>query len=112
MAQASNEVHSDSSYYSDDKSSINDNILYDEYSKLCEVSSNIITRSKTLKATLHELEAEILGLKDQVKRLEKNKEIDVGCRSCICLRVENEKLKENSLKIIKFEKGQRHLMTC
>ena len=56
MAQTSTEVHSDSSYYSDDNSSINDNILYDEYNKLCEVSSKIITRNKTLKATLHKLE--------------------------------------------------------
>lgn len=56
MAEASNEVHSDLSYYSDDNPSIIDNMLYDEYNKLCEVSSKIITRNKTLKTTLHKLE--------------------------------------------------------
>ena len=69
MAQASNEVHSDSSYYSDDNSSIDDNMLYDEYNKLCEVSTKIITRNKTLKATLHELELQVLELRDQLKRI-------------------------------------------
>lgn len=104
MAQASNEVHSDSFYYSDDNSSINDNMLYEEYNKLCEVSSKIITRNKILKTTLHKLEKEIMELKDQVKRLDKQKVCDVGCESCHNLRVENVQFRKNALKIINFEK--------
>ncbi|PWA40198.1 transposase, Ptta/En/Spm, Transposase, Tnp1/En/Spm-like protein [Artemisia annua] len=109
MAQASNEVHSDSSYYSDDNSSIDDNMLYDEYNKLCEVSTKIITRNKTLKATLHELELQVVELRDQIKRIEKNKQVDVECKSCIDLQIENDKLKENAIKIVKFEKGTKVL---
>ena len=109
MAQASNEVHSDSSYYSDNNSSIDDSELHDEYNKLCVVSTKILGRNTKLKLKLHELEMQVWELKNQVKRLEKNKGVDVGCKSCISLQVENEKLKENALRIIKFDEGTKTL---
>jgi hypothetical protein len=109
MAQASNEVHSDSSYYSDNNSSVDDSELHDEYNKLCVVSTKILGRNTKLKLKLKELELQVLELNDQVKRLEKNKEVDLGCGSCISLQVENEKLKENALRIIRFDEGTKKL---
>nr|GEV15050.1 alpha/beta hydrolases superfamily protein [Tanacetum cinerariifolium] len=46
MAQASSEVHSESSYFSDENSSIDDIVLDSEYDKLCKMSLIIITKNK------------------------------------------------------------------
>nr|GEX00684.1 zf-CCHC domain-containing protein/DUF4219 domain-containing protein/UBN2 domain-containing protein [Tanacetum cinerariifolium] len=48
VAQASNEVCSDSSYFSDENSSIDDLALDNEYDKLCKISLKIITKNKRL----------------------------------------------------------------
>ena len=53
------------------------------------------------------LETEIIGLKDQVKRLELKHECDLDCESCHQLRVENVNLRKKALRIIKFEKGTK-----
>ncbi|GJS55756.1 retrovirus-related pol polyprotein from transposon TNT 1-94 [Tanacetum coccineum] len=50
VAQASNEVCSESSYFSDENSSIDDLVLDNEYDKLCKMSLKIITKNKRLKA--------------------------------------------------------------
>ncbi|GJT79632.1 zf-CCHC domain-containing protein [Tanacetum coccineum] len=50
VAQASSEVCSESSYFSDENSSIDDLILENEYDKLCKMSLKIITKNKRLKA--------------------------------------------------------------
>ncbi|GKC26069.1 zf-CCHC domain-containing protein [Tanacetum coccineum] len=47
VAQASNEVCSDSSYFSDENSSIDDLALENEYDKLCKMSLKIITKNKS-----------------------------------------------------------------
>ncbi|GJZ02958.1 hypothetical protein Tco_0520919 [Tanacetum coccineum] len=54
-------------------------------------------------------EKEILELKEKVSRLEKNKEIDIGCITCQNLIVENEKLKEEASKLTQFEKSTHSL---
>nr|GEX05071.1 alpha/beta hydrolases superfamily protein [Tanacetum cinerariifolium] len=46
VAQASNEVCFDSSYFSDENSSIDDLALYNEYDKLCKMSLKIMKRIK------------------------------------------------------------------
>ncbi|GKC54591.1 hypothetical protein Tco_1077336, partial [Tanacetum coccineum] len=51
VAQASNEVCSDSSYFSDENSPIDDLALDNEYEKLCKMSLKIITKNKRLEAT-------------------------------------------------------------
>ncbi|GJU51244.1 hypothetical protein Tco_1220799 [Tanacetum coccineum] len=109
MAQASNEVLSEYSYYSDDISSMDDYTLDSQYHKLCSMSLKIITKNKCLKTTRTRLEKEILELKEKVKKLEKNKEIDVGCTMCQNLQVENEKLKEVASRLSKFEKSTHSL---
>ncbi|GJY02325.1 zf-CCHC domain-containing protein [Tanacetum coccineum] len=105
VAQASSEVCSESSYFSDENSSIDDLILENKYDKLCKMSLKIITKNKRLKATRDSLEKEISILKEKMSTLEKNKEVDLECVKCHMLKIENEKLKEEALKLTKFEKS-------
>ncbi|GJX93739.1 retrovirus-related pol polyprotein from transposon TNT 1-94 [Tanacetum coccineum] len=105
VAQASSEVCSESSYFSDENSSIDDLILENEYDRLCKMSLKIITKNKRLKATRNRLGKEISTLKEKVSTLEKNKEVDLKCAKCHMLKSENEKLKEEALKLTKFEKS-------
>ncbi|GKC24937.1 zf-CCHC domain-containing protein, partial [Tanacetum coccineum] len=55
VAQASYEVHSESSYFSDENSSI-DYLVLDNDDKLCKMSLKIITKNKRLKSTRKSLE--------------------------------------------------------
>ncbi|GKA01371.1 retrovirus-related pol polyprotein from transposon TNT 1-94 [Tanacetum coccineum] len=79
VAQASSEVCSESSYFSDENSSIDDLVLDNEYDK------------------------------QKVSTLEKNKGVDLECVKCHMLKIENEKLKEESLKLTKFEKSTHYI---
>ncbi|GKB76147.1 zf-CCHC domain-containing protein [Tanacetum coccineum] len=105
VAQASSEVCSKSSYFSDENSSIDDLVLDNEYDKLCKMSLKIITKNKRLKATRNSLEKELSILKEKVSTLEKNKGVDLECVKCHMLKVENEKLKEKAIRLNKFEKS-------
>ncbi|GJZ65756.1 retrovirus-related pol polyprotein from transposon TNT 1-94 [Tanacetum coccineum] len=70
-----------------------------------ERSLKIITKNKRLKATRNSLEKELSILKEKVSTLEKNKGVDLECVKCHMLKSENEKLKEEALKLTKFEKS-------
>ncbi|GJR31922.1 zf-CCHC domain-containing protein [Tanacetum coccineum] len=105
VAQAPNEVCSESSYFSDENSSIDDLALDNEYDKLCKMSLKIITKNKRLKAIRNSLENELRELKDKFSTLEKNKGVDIDCAKCHTLKIENEKLKEESTRLNKFEKS-------
>ncbi|GJZ73276.1 hypothetical protein Tco_0637422 [Tanacetum coccineum] len=59
MAHTSSEVHSESSYFSDENSSIDDIILDSEYDKLCKMSLKVFTKNKRLKAFRNSLENKI-----------------------------------------------------
>ncbi|GKA75758.1 copia protein [Tanacetum coccineum] len=105
VAQASSEVCSESSYFSDENSSIDDLVLNNEYDKLCKMSLKIITKNKRLKATKNSLEKELGILKEKVSTLEKNKGVDLECVKCHMLKIKNEKLKEEAIRLTKFEKS-------
>ncbi|GJW11919.1 zf-CCHC domain-containing protein [Tanacetum coccineum] len=109
VAHARNEVCSDSSYFSDENSSIDDLALDNEYDKLCKISLKIITKNKGLKATRNSLENELRELKDKLSTLEKNKGVDLDCAKCHTLKIENEKLKEESTRLNKFKKSTHYL---
>ncbi|GJS09896.1 zf-CCHC domain-containing protein, partial [Tanacetum coccineum] len=97
VAQASSEICSESSYFSDENSSIDDLVLDNEYDKLCKISLKIITKNKRLKATRNSLEKERSILKEKVSTLKKNKGVDLECVKC-------HMLKEESLKLTKKNK--------
>ncbi|GJV77952.1 hypothetical protein Tco_1509536, partial [Tanacetum coccineum] len=105
VAHASSEVCSESSYFSDENSSIDDIDLDNEYDKLCKMSLKIITKNKRLKATRNNLENELRELKDKLSIFEKNKGVDLECEMCHVLKIENEKLKDESTRLNKFEKS-------
>ncbi|GJU26890.1 zf-CCHC domain-containing protein [Tanacetum coccineum] len=71
MAKASNEVLSETEYFSDDQSSLDENDLDSEYSRLCKLGLKVMAKNKTLKQAKIELENETLELKDKLSRLEK-----------------------------------------
>ncbi|GJZ33322.1 zf-CCHC domain-containing protein [Tanacetum coccineum] len=109
VAQASSEVCSESTYFSDENSSIDDLVLDNEYDKLCKMSLKIITKNKRLKATRNSLEKELSILKEKVSTLKKNKRVDLECVKCHMLKIENEKLKEEAIRLTKFEKSTHYL---
>nr|GEU37531.1 UBN2 domain-containing protein [Tanacetum cinerariifolium] len=105
VAHASNEVCSESSYFSNENSSIDDLALDNEYDKLCKMSLKIITKNKRLKATRNSLENKLRELKIKFSTLEKNKGVNLDCAKCHTLKIKNEKLKEKSTSLNKFEKS-------
>nr|GEU54957.1 zf-CCHC domain-containing protein/DUF4219 domain-containing protein/UBN2 domain-containing protein [Tanacetum cinerariifolium] len=105
VAQASSEVYSESSYFSDENLSIDDLVLDNEYDKLCKMSLKIITKNKRLKATRNSLENKLSILKEKVSTLEKNRKVDLECVKCHMLKIENEKFKEEAIRLTKFEKS-------
>nr|GEW82130.1 transposase, Ptta/En/Spm, transposase, Tnp1/En/Spm-like protein [Tanacetum cinerariifolium] len=87
VAQASSEVCYESSYFSDENSSIDDFVLDNEYDKLCKMSLKIIIKNKRLKVTRNNLEKELSVLKEKVSTLEKNKGVDLECVKCHMLKI-------------------------
>nr|GEZ17985.1 UBN2 domain-containing protein [Tanacetum cinerariifolium] len=71
IAKASNDVLSETEYFSDGQSSLDENDLGSEYSRLCKIGLNVMAKNKTLKQAKIELKNEALELKDKLSRLEK-----------------------------------------
>nr|GEU94222.1 zf-CCHC domain-containing protein/UBN2 domain-containing protein [Tanacetum cinerariifolium] len=107
VAYASSEVCSESFYFSDENSSIDDLSLDNEYDKLCKMSLKIITKNKRLKATRNSLENELRELKGKLSILKKNKGVDLDCAKCHALKIENEKLKEESTRLNEMLSNQK-----
>nr|GEV45781.1 retrovirus-related Pol polyprotein from transposon TNT 1-94 [Tanacetum cinerariifolium] len=105
VAHASSEVCSESSYFSDENSSIDDLALDNEYDKLCKMSLKIITKNKRLKATRNSIENELRELKEKLSILKKNKGVDLDCAKC--LRFNSFKASSSGTKEIKFVKAQK-----
>ncbi|GJY27971.1 hypothetical protein Tco_0403738 [Tanacetum coccineum] len=109
MAQWSNEVTLNSSYYSDNASSLDNDSMQIEYDSLCEISLKIINKNKILKTKRDLLEKEILELNKKIKKLERSKEIEIACKSYEELKSENARLKETQVKFVKFDKSANSL---
>nr|GEU86466.1 hypothetical protein [Tanacetum cinerariifolium] len=69
----------------------------------------IINKNKTLKTKTDLLEKEVLELNEKIKKLEISKEINIACKSCQELKLENAKLKETQVKFVKFDKSTNSL---
>ncbi|GKF08979.1 zf-CCHC domain-containing protein [Tanacetum coccineum] len=109
MAQSSNEVTLNSSCYSDNASSLDNDNMQIEYDSLCEISLKIINKNKILKTIRDLLEKENLELNEKIKKLERGKEIEIACKSCDELKSENAKLKETQVKFVKCDKSANTL---
>ncbi|GJW46265.1 zf-CCHC domain-containing protein [Tanacetum coccineum] len=107
--QLSNEVTLNSSYYSDNASSLVNNSMQIEYDNLCEISLKITNKNTNLKTKRDLLEKEILELNEKIKKLERNKKIDITCKSCQELKLKNARLKETQVKFVKFDKRANSL---
>ncbi|GJY98638.1 hypothetical protein Tco_0516068 [Tanacetum coccineum] len=108
MAQSSNEVTLNSSYYSDNASSFDNDNMQIEYDGFCEISLKIINKNKILK-TKRDLLEKKLELNEKIKKLKRSKEIESACKSCDELKSENAKLKETQVKFVKFDKSDNTL---
>ncbi|GKA66390.1 hypothetical protein Tco_0766198 [Tanacetum coccineum] len=86
-----------------------DEKVKDKTCLVTQASSEIITKNKRLKATRNSLEKELSILKEKVSTLEKNKGVDLECVKCHMLKVENEKLKKEAIRLNKFEKSAHSL---
>nr|GEV16838.1 retrovirus-related Pol polyprotein from transposon TNT 1-94 [Tanacetum cinerariifolium] len=74
-----------------------------------QMSLKIINKNKILKTKRDLLEKEILKLNVKIKRLKKSKEIEMACKSCDELKLENAKLNETQVKFVKFDKSANSL---
>ncbi|GKA71725.1 zf-CCHC domain-containing protein [Tanacetum coccineum] len=109
MAHASSEVHSESSYFSDDNSSVDDIMFDSEYYKFRKMYLTIIFKNKHLKAVRNKLEKEVSELKEKLSTIERNKGVDLECLTCQTRRIDNEKLKEEAFKLTQFQKSTHSL---
>ncbi|GKA20961.1 hypothetical protein Tco_0700950 [Tanacetum coccineum] len=109
MAKDSNEVLSETEYFSEDQSSIDENDLDSEYSRLCKIGLNVMAKNKTLKHDKIKLENEVLELKNKLIRLEKGKEVNEECKLCQDLRFENEKLRKEISRVNQFNDSSHSL---
>nr|GEV10565.1 hypothetical protein [Tanacetum cinerariifolium] len=82
MAKASNEVLSETEYFSDDQSSLDENDLDSEYSRLCKIGLKVMAKNKTKKQAKIKLENEALELKDKLSRQTRRPRSDRGKACC------------------------------
>ncbi|GKE48618.1 hypothetical protein Tco_1479876 [Tanacetum coccineum] len=79
----------------------------DEMSLLAQASNEfkISFKNKQLKRAKKKLEKELSELKEKLATLEKNKGVDLECTKCQSYKIDNEKLKEEIVKINQFKKS-------
>ncbi|GJV60005.1 zf-CCHC domain-containing protein [Tanacetum coccineum] len=109
MAKESNEVSSETEFFSDDLSSLDEKDLDSEYNRLCKVGLKVMAKNKLLKLIKNRLENEVLELKDKLSKLEKGKKVNEECKICQDLKFENEKLKEEISKLNQFNNSSHSL---
>ncbi|GKB00300.1 zf-CCHC domain-containing protein [Tanacetum coccineum] len=107
MAKASNEVSSETEFFSDDLSSLDEKDLDSEYNRLCKIGLKVMAKNKSLKLIKNRLENEVFELKDKLSKLEKGKEVNEECKICQDLKFENEKLKEEISKLNQNPSGDK-----
>nr|GEW59807.1 zf-CCHC domain-containing protein/DUF4219 domain-containing protein/UBN2 domain-containing protein [Tanacetum cinerariifolium] len=109
VALTSSEVRSESSYFSDENSLVDDIMFDSEYYKFQKMSLMIIFNNKHLKAVRNKLEKEVSELKEKLSTIERNKRDDLECTTSQTLRTDNEKLKKEAFKLTQFQKSTHSL---
>nr|GEZ43703.1 hypothetical protein [Tanacetum cinerariifolium] len=74
-----------------------------------QMSLIIINKNKNLKTKRDLLAKEVLELDEKIKKLERSKEIDIVCKSCQELKLENVNLRNTLVKFVKFDKSANSL---
>jgi hypothetical protein len=109
MAKTSSEVRSETEYFSDENLSLDEKDLDSEYNWLCKLGQKVIAKNKSLKHINNLLENEVLKLKIKLQHLEKGKEVFIKCKTCLEVKNENEKLKDEMFKLDKFKNSNNPL---
>ena len=109
MAKTSNEVLSETKYFSDKNQSLDEKDLDNEYNRLCKLGQKVMAKNKSLKHINNRLENEVLELKIKLQHLEKGKEVFIECKTCLEVKNENEKLKDEISKLDKFKNSSNSL---
>ncbi|GKB23499.1 zf-CCHC domain-containing protein [Tanacetum coccineum] len=109
IAKDSNDVLSETEYFSDNQSSLDENDIDNEYSRLCKLGLKVMAKNKTLKQAKIKLENEVLELKDKLSRLEKGKEVIEECKLCHELKFENEELRKEISRLNQFNDSSHSL---
>ena len=109
MAKTSSEVRSETEYFSDENLSLDEKDLDSEYNRLCKLGQKVIAKNKSLKHINNQLENEVLELKIKLQHLEKGKEVFIKCKTCLEVKNENEKLKDEIFKLDKFKNSSNPL---
>ena len=87
MAHASNEVSSETSYFSDDNTSLDNLTLDEEYNNLCKMSLKIVSKNKKLKSAKRKLEKELSQMIEKLAIIEKGKCVENECNNCKSLTI-------------------------
>jgi ribosomal protein S14 len=109
IARTSSEVHFETEYFSDENLSLDEKDLDSEYNRLCKLGQKVIAKNKSLKHINNLLKNEVLELKIKLQHLEKGKEVFIECKTCLEVKNENEKLKDEILKLDKFKNSSNLL---
>ncbi|GJR51845.1 hypothetical protein Tco_1402366 [Tanacetum coccineum] len=95
--------------WSDSKNEVEDK-TNDETCLMAQLSNEVTLDSSHYSDSASSLDDDRnLELNEKIKKLGKNKEVDIGCESCQQLLLENAKLKENQVKFVKFDKSANSL---
>ncbi|GJS49391.1 hypothetical protein Tco_0599512 [Tanacetum coccineum] len=81
MAKASNDVLSETEYFSDDQSSLDENDLDNEYSRLCKIGLKVMAKNKILKQAKIKLEmkSKIFKIKRLIILVRKGRKVNEEC---------------------------------
>jgi hypothetical protein len=73
------------------------------------LGQKVMAKNKSLKHINNRLENEVLELKIKLQHLEKEKEVFIECKTCLEVKNENEKLKDEISKLDKFKNNSNSL---
>lgn len=76
---------------------------------MCKLGQKVIAKNKSLKHINNQLENEVLELKIKLQHLKKEKEVFIECKTCLEVKNENEKLKDEIFKLDKFKDSSNSL---
>ncbi|GJX15237.1 hypothetical protein Tco_0206995 [Tanacetum coccineum] len=80
-----------------------------DFKKFFRRKGKIVRQPREEKKSFQKRKGSILELNEKIKKLERSKEIDIACKLCQELKLENARLKETQAKFVKFDKSANSL---